>query len=281
MRNGFTFNGRHSSEFEVTVKTKSRPLRPSVKEINIDMPCRDGVYDFSEANPYGREFFNERIFIMVISVYADNLNKMQNKLSAISLWLTGKGELIFDDIPLVKWYGRIFDEIMYMPEHNGRKTVIEVSFRAEPFGFGVFDTDGPTLGTEIELDTNIPMQISDFMSFTVKGKGDLNVINFGDRPIRPVIEITGQARGIVLGMGDKSLSFNADGDVSVDFEKQNVTGENGSIKVLGDFFEFPAGNSVLHIENSNTSNLTVQLSYVPQFMYSVHFDDVEWSVNNA
>lgn len=33
MRNGFIFKDRHSSDFDVTVRTKSRPILPSVKRI--------------------------------------------------------------------------------------------------------------------------------------------------------------------------------------------------------------------------------------------------------
>lgn len=44
-----------------------------------------------------------------------------------------EGELIFDDMPFSKWRGKVSDEVIYMPEHSGRKAVMEVSFRAEPF----------------------------------------------------------------------------------------------------------------------------------------------------
>ena len=52
MRNGFIFKDRHSSDFGVTVRTKSRPILPSVKENIVDLPYRDGGYDFSKANPF-------------------------------------------------------------------------------------------------------------------------------------------------------------------------------------------------------------------------------------
>ena len=52
MRNGFIFKDRHSSDFDVTVRTKSRPILPSVKENIVDLPYRDGGYDFSKSNPF-------------------------------------------------------------------------------------------------------------------------------------------------------------------------------------------------------------------------------------
>ena len=69
MRNGFIFKDRHSSDFGVTVRTKSRPILPSVKENIVDLPYRDGGYDFSKANPFGREFYNDRIFTVTFNIY--------------------------------------------------------------------------------------------------------------------------------------------------------------------------------------------------------------------
>ena len=85
MRNGFIFKDRHSSDFGVTVRTKSRPILPSVKENIVDLPYRDGGYDFSKANPFGREFYNDRIFTVTFNIYADNLAEMQRNLSLLSL----------------------------------------------------------------------------------------------------------------------------------------------------------------------------------------------------
>lgn len=114
MRNGFIFKDRHSSDFGVTVRTKSRPILPSVKENIVDLPYRDGGYDFSKANPFGREFYNDRIFTVAFNIYADNLAEMQRKLSLLSLWLCGESELIFDDMPFSKWRGKVSDEVIYI-----------------------------------------------------------------------------------------------------------------------------------------------------------------------
>ena len=175
MRNGFIFKDRHSSDFDVTVRTKSRPILPSVKENIVDLPYRDGGYDFSKANPFGREFYNDRIFTVTFNIYADNLAEMQRKLSLLSLWLCGEGELIFDDMPFLKWRGKVSDEVIYMPEHSGRKAVMEVSFRAEPFCKCIFNTDGPTLEMPFMLGANIPIDISCLFKFNISGSGDISV----------------------------------------------------------------------------------------------------------
>ena len=281
MRNGFIFKDRHSSDFGVTVRTKSRPILPSVKENIVDLPYRDGGYDFSKANPFGREFYNDRIFTVMFNIYADNLAEMQRKLSLLSLWLCGEGELIFDDMPFSKWRGKVSDEVIYMPEHSGRKAVMEVSFRAEPFCKCIFNTDGPTLEMPFMLGANIPVDISCLFKFNISGSGDISVYNFGDRPVRPIVKLGASARNVTLSMNGKLLAFMSNGQTTIDFEKQNVKNTSGNILVSGEFFEFPSGRNKLHIVNSNSQNMTAEISYTPYFMYGEHFDDLEWGDGNA
>lgn len=281
MRNGFTFKNCHSSGFNVTVKTKSRPIRPEQKTYTTDIPCRDGIYDFSAANEYGRVFYNDRIFAVTIYVSDENLEEMQFKLSELSRWLCGSGDLIFDDIPLIVWKGRVSDEIIYMPENSGKKAVIEVSFRAEPFGYCIFDNDGPTLDTALRIDSNLPLDISPMFLFSLSGRGEMKFINFGDRPVLPLMTINGNAEGVRLDMDGKTLSFNTNGNTEVDFKNHTVTCGGESIKVAGEFFEFKKGTNLITLENSNTSELSVNFVFTPEFMYNVHFYDVDWGDGDA
>ncbi len=75
------------------------------------------------------------------------------------------------------------DEVIYMPEHSGRKAVMEVSFRAEPFCKVYFNTDYPKLLKCLLLGANIPIDISCLFKFNISGSGDISVYNFGDRPV--------------------------------------------------------------------------------------------------
>lgn len=280
MRNGFTFKGRHSSEFGVTVKTKSRPLRPSVKTSFVSLPCRDGVYDFSEANALGRECFNERTFVIEIAAIADDIYQMQDKLSALSLWLCGGGELIFDDMPLVKWVCKVSDEIIYMPERGGRKSVIEVSMRVKPFGIAIFDSDGPEINFDMVLGTNIPIGLADMHTYSFSGSKTMTVVNWGNRPARPVISISGASGNLSLSLGGKELSFACGGEVTVDFDKQSVTDSEGNyIAVSGDFFEFPPGETALSV--SGSGNIKAHMVFSPEFMYNLNLDFVDWGSEYA
>lgn len=276
MRNGFKFKGRHSSEFDVTVKTKSRPVFPSVRANLVELPFRDGEYDFSKANPYGREFYSDRIFTVSVCVNAENISDMQKTLSRISLWLCGEGELIFDDMPLVVWKGRVCDEVIYLPEHQGRRAVVEVSFRVRTFGECIFDSDGPFIDDVIALGECIPLDISAGLKYTIKKSAELTVYNFGDRPIRPVVNLSNSSRAVSLSNGEKTLSFTVTGAATVDFDKQRVLCDGKNIEVTGEFFELPAGTSTLYVTNSSQSELLVEIRYTPHFMYGNHFEDLDW-----
>lgn len=275
MRNGFTFKERHSSDFGVTVKTKSRPLRPSVKTALLDLPCRDGVYDFSSVNALGRECFNERVFIIEISVCAEEVCALQDKLSQLSLWLEGSGELIFDDMPLIRWNCTVSDEIIYMPERGGTKSVIEVSMRAVPFGRAVFGSDGPALGDVLCLGTPLPVGLADLNTHTFEGDGTIAAVNWGDRPVSPVISISGAMGTVTVSSGGRALSFEANGPVTLDLKKQRVRDENGNdLPVSGSFFELGAGKSYIGVSGSGSK--CVKVSFEPEYMYNFHADDIEW-----
>ena len=281
MRYGFTFKDIHSSEYGVTVRTKSRPIIPERKSFTVSLPYRDGEYDFSEANADGREHYSNRVFRLSLTVTADDLGALQAKIGKLSKWLCGSGDMIFDDIPLVVWRGKITDEIIFMPEHSGHSATMEISFSAEPFGKNIFGTEGPRLGDPIPLDSDIPLSMDELYTCTINGSGKTNFTNFGDRPARPVFLLEGTDGTVTMSVGDKSLSFTASGSVTVDFKKQLVTDRNGALRISGDFYEFPVGRSALHITHSGSSALNVTAIFEPEFMYTADYEDIDWGEDNA
>ena len=277
MRNGFTFKDRHSSEFGVTVKTKSRPIIAGAKSFTLDLPYRDGEYDFSMSNPHGREHYRQRTFILSLGMTADNLAALTRKISKLSLWLTGSGELIFDDLPLVKWSGKVVDEIVYMPEHGGTKAEVEVSIAAEPLARGLFGTEGPLLRHPLPLGSQIPLSTDCLFTYTVNGESKLCIVNFGDMPVSPVITIEGQAGDITMSLGEKSLSFSKGSKSTVvDFERQTVKAGNETIGVKGEFFELPAGVNYLTVTNSASGDITVTVEFKTRHMYDADYSDIDW-----
>lgn len=277
MRNGFTFNGAHTSEFDgVTVRTSDRPVFPAVKEQTVSADEMDGEYDFTEAS--GHEYYNTRTFVIEFGVLAPNLSTLQKRLTALSRWFKGRGELIFDDIPNVKWDARVNDSVSYKPENGGRNAVLSVTYKAQPFSELVFDIpDGPRIGDAIELGSSIPLDMEEY--FYLWGAGEYTVPNVGDAYIKPIIYMTSISGAITLECGGKSLSISLPSQeavVAIDCEKEQIstdTGENLIMYADGEFSELAPGLNTLTLTGDF---YLAQVIYTPKFFYDADFSDTEW-----
>lgn len=277
MRTGFSFNGKHTSEFKgVTVKTKDRPVFPSVKEQVYSVENMHGEYDFTDIS--GHEYFNMRTFQIEFGIAADNLSELQKKLSELSRFFKGRGTLIFDDIPLVKWNVRIVDSVSYMPEYSGKKAVLTVSYKAMPFSELVFDIfEGVCLDMDIPLDSNIPLDASEFLTFNGSDTYT-NVPNIGDVHVKPVITVTGANGAISISNNGETITVVHTGDCIIDCEREIVYSGDDSLmkKTTGSFFELaPGTDNTITIAGSGT----VQINYTPQFLYDITLDDLDWGDN--
>lgn len=294
MRSGFTYKNRHSSEFGIVAKTKSRPVLPEMKSFTFESPVIDGVYDFSEANEYGRAFYNDRFFEVQLQISADSLRELEARVSKIAAWLRGSGELVFDSQPMVKWRARVASELGFVPELKGRATVMTVVFRVEPFGVCVFDTvEGPALNSSLELDENIPTDFPQRFKWSITG-GDntysyvskvIRAVNAGNVPIRPVVKITGAVKDVSIGLGDKTLNIDASGDgFIIDFKKQTVTdlsGQSVMSHVGGRFFELDEITRDMQLSLCVKGEAELGVEYKPEFIYGCDFSGADWGESNA
>ncbi len=294
MRNGFTFKNRHSSEFGIVAKTKSRPVLPEMKSYTFDSPLINGMYDFSESNEYGHAFYNDRFFEITLQVSADSLRELETKVSKIAVWLKGSGDLIFDDMPLVKWRARVVSELGFVPELRGKTTVMTVAFRAAPFSVCVFDTvSGPVIDSAVELGMNVPLDVPERFIWTVTGGESsyaaagktINVINAGNVHLSPLIRMEGTVKNISIESGDKTLSVNTSGSgFVIDLKKKTVTdlsGQSVMTSVSGDFFELETDVNKITVSLYAIGEASIAVEYTPEFVYDFDFDDVDWSESNA
>lgn len=295
MRNGFTYKNKHSSEFGIVAKTKSKPVFPEMKSYTFEPALDDGAYDFSNSNEYGRAFYNDRFFEIQLQISADSLRSLENKVSKIACWLKGSGELIFDTAPCVKWRARVVSELGFAPSFAGRMTVMTVVFRVEPFAFCFYNTaDGPELDSIFSIDSNIPIDVPTLFTWRLIGGNNqyasvshtIRIVNAGNVQVRPVIRIEGNVKNISLGFCGKSLEINTSGTgFIVDFKKCLVTDLSGKSvmnRVGGDFFEL-SSDCINDVAVSMSANGEAKLSveYVPRFVYDYDFDDVDWGNSNA
>lgn len=276
MKTGFSFNDRHTSEFKgVTVKTKDRPIFPSVKEQVFSADEMHGEYDFTDVSGY--EYFNTRTFQIEFGIAADNLAELQKKLSELSRFFKGRSELIFDDIPFVKWNVRIVDSVSYMPENGGKKAVLTVSYKAMPFSELIFDIlGGVCLDMDIPLDSNIPLDPLQFLTFSGSGTYR-NVPNISDIHVKPVITVTGASGTVGITLNGDTITVTHTGSFVIDCEKELVYSGGTSLmdKTTGKFpILTPGTDNVITI----TGGGTIQVNYTPQFLYNVTLDNLVWEL---
>ncbi len=272
MRMGFSFKGQHSNDFSVTVRTNDRPIRPEMKDTTYNPTNADGEYSFAAANPSGHEYYNGRVFELEIGVIGKNLSDLQSRLARLSRWLMGSGVLIFDDTPLVKWNARIVEAVSYTPEHYGKEAKLVVKYKVEPFSSLVFDTiDGPCLDDELELDSDVPLDIGEY--FRISGAGTNTVKNIGDMPVRPVITVSNATKTVALTVNGITLTVPK--SAVIDCEKYIVTSSDGESlmnKITGDFFELMPGDNDITVVSDEA--VTLEIRYEPKYIHNVDTEDM-------
>lgn len=281
MKKGFTFKNKHSDYYGITMQSKSRPILPEMKTYTYDAPLYDGVYDFSQANAANRAFFQNRTITVIMQITASDLAAMEEKVSQIAVWLTGRGVLIFDDMPLVKWRACVRNMIDFVPERSGTKAVLSVTFDTEPFSECVFDTEtGIELDTPIELDTEIPLNIS--YGYTYENVNDMiGFFNVGTWTARPVFKFTGTNGGLTKigiyttsGKGIVYECYTPKSPIMFDFENQTVkdaAGNNLSAHTQGDFPEFKPGLTYISLscaDDSGECDTALEIIYAPKYIYN-------------
>ncbi len=127
MYSGFSFNGKHSSEFGLYLKTINRPLLPDLRKREIIVPGRDGVYDF-EGNTY-----ENKLIELQCTIIKNKMTDLRQQARVIAGWLKNKGELRFDDEPDKYYVGRIYSSV---PLENIVGTgIFTLTFDCEPFAY--------------------------------------------------------------------------------------------------------------------------------------------------
>lgn len=295
MKSGFSFRGKHSSDFKgVTVKTRDRPVMPKPKVSVYEADNANGSFDFTDYT--GQTYYEDRTIQIDLSVTGEDLHDLQNKMNALMVWLTGKGEIIFDDIPTVRWTGRVSEQISYMPEHGGKTAMLSVSFLCEPFSKGLHDVfEGPQLGDPIRLDTAVMLGAEEYLTIVAPESEEeteeeeteikTTIKILGDVPIKPVIEVSDEAvtLTVVNSLGAFGLTVNYDEEkytieqITIDCEKMKVY----SIVVvdnkekLVNLMPYTDGKfPVLMPNEENTiittlrTKQTAEFHYVPQYFYN-------------
>lgn len=103
----FSFKGVPVTDIisDIMIPDIRRPLRPEVTRRKLEIPGRDGAWDFGPGNK--RDFVIEVDF----TIKGEDNGDLMTKMRSLADFLDGKGELIFSDDPEV-YQAQVFAQIM-------------------------------------------------------------------------------------------------------------------------------------------------------------------------
>ncbi len=123
---GFNFKNRHLSEFPaVFMKSDNRTLRPEIRKLTATIPGRDGTLDF------GNDGYETRDIEVTLSMKTGQLPELRTLVRELAYWLSGSGQLIFDDEPDKAYHAQVIRPIDL--EQISRTGKSQITFTCQPF----------------------------------------------------------------------------------------------------------------------------------------------------
>lgn len=267
MKNGFTYNGIHSSQFNIVADRETHSILPEQRKYQVVVPGRDGVVDFGIGG-YGTKQISFDIY------YEGDFADLRYMTDQITAWLASpKGEyrqLSFDDKPNRYYLAKLTSATDFRNATNRR--IGALTFECNPpwvFENGIALTPDLLSWNTAELIGNEYIQSfasSGYMRFSLTGT----------KPVKPVIKLIGRIpAGTTLNYSGKSLIYTVnqtwDGIV-IDCDNETVTrmsdGANLYPYMSGEFFEFSPGKIQLGVSGSFgdfPNKLTVAIEVIPTY----------------
>lgn len=132
MKHSFTFCGVDMRErFGLIVESFQDSLQPKLRARKLDIPMRDGAYD------YGAKWYEERN-VTIQCATVELLTRAQ--VRELSLALSEKGELRRWDEPDKTYIGQMYDPTE-IERVAGRAKRFKLTFVCEPFAYGQQKTE--------------------------------------------------------------------------------------------------------------------------------------------
>ena len=177
---GFTFNGKHNTEMNAVMHSKSIQPPPK-KKIKESVPFMHGSYDFSTVGSNGEIVYSEREITIILGLPSDTKEKLQTLYSSVLEWLedTPRQELRFDVIKDYYYLAEV-EEVSSFAELMSFGT-LTVKFTAYPFKLSV-----DYVGGDIWDTFNFEEDYLQSNSFEINVTKDITLYN-PRRPVGPII----------------------------------------------------------------------------------------------
>lgn len=124
---GFSFNGKHSSEFKIACKSINRTLKPKLGFHSVKIMERHGA--IVEPSSYELREIKVRIYLI-----EKRLQDIREKSRELAYWLSKYGKLVFDDEKDKYYRGAVYDQIDI--EQLATTGECDLNFVCQPFAVG-------------------------------------------------------------------------------------------------------------------------------------------------
>lgn len=148
---GVYFDGIHSADIGVFVRSVDRSLLPGKRVTQYIIPGKSGSYDVENG-------YENRTIVCEFGFVGDNLTRFDFRIKArkVAQWLSGKGTLIFDDEPDKCYQAQVVDSTSI--EEVAATGKAQVSFLCSPFAesldYSLVHTENAPLPKQMNVTVN-------------------------------------------------------------------------------------------------------------------------------
>ena len=240
---GMTFNGVASSTYGVLCAPRT-PLLPEKRRTTIEVPGRDGTFDF------GFDSYAPRIITVDCLIKATTRAALRTALAQVAVWLSGSGWLVFDHDTTKRWAAKVYNGIDLSRIPIAAQ--FSIDFEVQPFAEDVNATSG-TIGTA--QDYGSALEFYPVITITKSGTTATS------------LQVALASTGEYVLVTDSIVS----GDVLVfDMATGKVT-KNGvacmsKVGISSLFFGVPPGTQTISV--TTTSTYTASISYRKRYLHA-------------
>ena len=125
---GFTFKGRHSSEFNIGFRSVDRTVLPERRRKEFTILGKSGTLEI-ESTEYDKRYIKGTLGVL----YVDRFEELRKNIRDLAGWLSGYGLLIFDDEKDKAYEAAIYSATGIEQLQLQPRGVIDIEFECQPF----------------------------------------------------------------------------------------------------------------------------------------------------
>lgn len=260
---GFSFNGKHCSDYGIIMRSKNRQLLPAGNDQYKEIPGMDGSYLFPDT-------LKDRYIDIDCAVLETSLLALRQKARQISAWLhtPARAKLIFDDEPGVFYWAKLINpvdlqQMFVLGEFSLQFRCLPYAYSVSPVvveqelasGESITLANAGTANTPVFIEITNP-SVTGYAAFPALGAG-----------VCPDLSMASLDRGMALTINGDICSFLGPIDVGkkvyVDTDRMTVQldGTNALRYHDGGFPVLAAGDSTVVYTSPNGCRAKVKITY--------------------